>query len=98
MPEIAVAEILDDRFEVLAHIGSGGVSTVYRARDRTLEREVALKVLHPHLADRELLVKQFEREIAITRTVDHPGIAKYYELHDTGARTYLVLEYLPGGE
>ena len=71
---------------------------MYRARDGATNREVALKILHPHLAERKMLIRRFEHEIAITRSVNHPGIARYYELHDQGTQTYLVLEYFPGGD
>lgn len=79
----------------MERLGSGGVSEVFRAKDRFTNRDVALKILHPHLTE---FADRLEREVETTRAVDHPRIARYYELCRTPERVYLSLEYLPGGD
>ena len=62
-------------FEILAQIGAGGMGEVYRARDTTLDREVALKVLPEGMAARPERMARFEREAKLLATLDHPHIA-----------------------
>ena len=65
MPErrdALVGEVLDDRYRIERRVARGGMSTVYLGTDLKLRRQVALKVLHPHLADSEQAVERFEAE------------------------------------
>jgi serine/threonine protein kinase/tetratricopeptide (TPR) repeat protein len=84
------------RYEVIGLLGAGGMGEVYRARDPRLDREVALKVLPPHLArDREALMR-FEREARAVAALAHPNVVI---LHDCGTEAsvfYVVMELLPG--
>jgi eukaryotic-like serine/threonine-protein kinase len=70
-----IAAALDDRYEIQREIGSGGMAVVYLARDRKLDREVALKVLRPELGA-VLGAERFLAEIKITARLDHPHILK----------------------
>lgn len=89
--------VLADRYEIAEPIGSGGMGVVFRAHDRRLDREVAVKVLLPRLADDADAVRRFEREARALARVDHQGIIEVYDLlpvqQDTVA---LILEYAPG--
>jgi len=76
-------------------LGSGGTATVYRAR-RGAE-EVALKILHPHLARDEAVRQRFVREVAIARTLDHPAIVRVWDLVWWEGSAALVMELCPGG-
>ena len=79
-------------YEVLAHIGAGGMGEVYRARDTKLDREVAIKVLPAALAqDRERLAR-FEREAKVLAALNHPNIAQIYGVEERA----LVMELVPG--
>ncbi len=85
------------RFEIVREIGRGSSATVYLARDRTLDIEVALKVLHPRagdVADAEL-DHHFFHEARTVAGLRHPGVVAIYDV-DEGART-LVMEHIPGG-
>ena len=87
---------LGDEYELLGELGSGGFGRVYRVRDLTLEREVALKVLHPHLTKDATVVERFRREARAAAQVMHPNIANTY---DFGGRTGLIwytMEYVHG--
>jgi serine/threonine-protein kinase len=67
-------------YEILGILGRGGTSTVYRVRDGTLGREVALKVLSPRLMDEQLVLEKFVNEARITAQLDHPNIPAVYTL------------------
>jgi hypothetical protein len=69
------------RYEIREELGSGGMATVYRARDTELRRDVALKVLFPHLSKRRDVVARFHREARAAAALDHPNIVRVY---DTG--------------
>jgi serine/threonine-protein kinase len=88
---------LGDDYELLEPIGSGGFGTVYKVRDLELEREVALKVLHPFLTSDAAVVERFRREAQVAARVVHQYIVNTY---DTGGRSGLLwytMEYVPGG-
>ncbi|HXW97056.1 MAG TPA: serine/threonine-protein kinase [Gemmatimonadales bacterium] len=89
-------EVPGDRYEVMEPIGQGGMGTVYRARDRHLEREVALKVLRPELAD-AASTRRLGREARILARLEHPGIVP---VHEVGAladgRVYYVMKLIRG--
>ena len=93
-----IHQILSQRYELREKLGSGGVSTVYRAWDMVRREELAVKVIHPHLVEDELIVQRFKQEIAITRKISHPGIVRYYEMLESDEGAYLTLEYLSGGD
>jgi tRNA A-37 threonylcarbamoyl transferase component Bud32 len=85
------------RFEIVREIGRGTSATVYLARDRGLEIEVALKVLHPRAGDTagQELERRFFHEARTVAGLRHPGVVAIYDL-DEAART-LVMEHVPGG-
>jgi serine/threonine protein kinase len=89
---------LPARFKLEARLGRGGMATVYLATDATTQTRVALKVLHPHLRDDELVVARFRREIAAARRVQHDNIIRIHDLIETPRLACLVLEYQPGGD
>jgi serine/threonine-protein kinase len=85
------------RYELLGEIGRGGMATVYRAMDTALKREVALKLLHPHLADHIEARKRFEREAHAVARLHHPSIVEVYDYADASAdEVYIVMELVEG--
>ena len=71
-------DVVDNRYDILGVLGTGGMAQVFRARDRHLERTVALKVLRPHLTDTDS--ERFRREIRALARLNHPGIVSIYDL------------------
>jgi hypothetical protein len=83
-------------YVVLDRIGEGGMGEVYRARDTTLEREVALKVLPPHLVADPERIARFEREAKVLASLNHAGIAAIYGFHQQDGVRFLAMEFVPG--
>jgi eukaryotic-like serine/threonine-protein kinase len=90
------AEMLSERYEVKDRLGSGGMSSVYRATDRILERTVAVKILAEHLSDDERFVARFRREALAVAKLIHPNIVQVYDTGVDHDRHYIVMEYVEG--
>ncbi|HVV75530.1 MAG TPA: Stk1 family PASTA domain-containing Ser/Thr kinase [Mycobacteriales bacterium] len=91
-----VGRLLDGRYAVESFIAHGGMASVYLATDTRLERRVAVKVLHAHLAgDRETLAR-FQREARAAARLSHPNVVAVYDQGTDGDRPFLVMEYVPG--
>jgi serine/threonine-protein kinase len=90
-------DILGGQFQILQKIGSGGMGSVYKAAQPAMNRMVAVKILHPKLANRKDLVSRFRREARAMSHLTHPNTVKvllYGELED--GSLYIVMEYLEG--
>lgn len=90
-------DILNGQFQILQKIGSGGMGSVYKAVQPEMNRMVAVKILHPKLANRKDLVSRFRREARAMSHLTHPNTVKVYlygELED--GSLYIVMEYLEG--
>src|SRR5947207_865889 len=84
-------------YEVVSLVGSGGMGEVYRARDTRLERDVAVKVLPPHLIDTAQARDRFQREARAVAALQHPNICTIHDVGDIGdGHAYLVMELLQG--
>jgi eukaryotic-like serine/threonine-protein kinase len=83
-------------YEILAPIGAGGMGEVYKARDTRLEREVAIKVLPPHLSSSEEMRQRFEREAKSISQLSHPHICALFDVGSHEGTEYLVMELLEG--
>src|SRR5688572_29873311 len=82
-------------YEILETLGEGGMGVVYRARDSRLQRDVALKLVHPHLLDENHL-ERFRREARVLAALGHPNVAGVYELGDADGTAFIVMEFVPG--
>jgi len=82
-------------YEIVESLGRGGMGEVYRVRDRRLEREVALKVIHPELLDADHL-ERFRREARVLAALSHPNVAGVHELDEIDGIACLVMELVPG--
>jgi beta-lactam-binding protein with PASTA domain/tRNA A-37 threonylcarbamoyl transferase component Bud32 len=91
-----VGRSLEGRYAVEAFIAHGGMATVYLATDTKLERRVAVKILHAHLADDAETVARFEREARAAARLSHPDVVTVYDQGVDHGRPYLVMEYVPG--
>src|SRR5262245_38315258 len=83
-------------YEILSAIGAGGMGEVYRARDRRLDRTIAVKVLAPNLSGNPEYRQRFEREARTVAALSHPHICPVYDIGAHDGLDYLVMEYLEG--
>jgi serine/threonine protein kinase len=85
------------KYELIEEIGHGGMASVYRARDRRLGREVAVKVIHPHLRDSREVAERFHVEARAVAKLRHPNIVEIYDVGDADEpEQYLVAELVRG--
>jgi len=91
-----VGQILDQRYQVTSLLARGGMATVYLATDLRLDRVVALKVMHPHLANDPGFVARFQREARSAARLSHPHVVGVYDQGSSDGHVYLAMEYLPG--
>ena len=82
-------------YEIVAHVAAGGMGEVYRARDARLNREVALKVLPPELADDQAR-HRFEQEARSASALSHPNIVTIHDVGEAGGIAYLAMEFIEG--
>src|SRR5438093_4044008 len=87
---------LGDDYELLEEIGAGGFGRVYRARDLGLEREVAIKVLHPSLTADLGVVERFRREAQLAARLRHPNIVSIYDIGGRAGLQWYTMELVPG--
>ncbi|HVH68462.1 MAG TPA: serine/threonine-protein kinase [Gemmatimonadales bacterium] len=87
---------LGDDYELLDEIGTGGFGRVYRARDLGLEREVAIKVLHPSLTADPSVMERFRREAQLAARVRHPSIVSIYDIMSRAGLQWYTMELVPG--
>ncbi len=87
---------LQDRYEILGRIGSGGMSVVYKAKCHTLNRLVAIKVLKEEFASDENFVSKFKMEAQAAARLSHPNIVNVYDVVDEGDLHYIVMELIEG--
>ncbi|HEY6731132.1 MAG TPA: protein kinase [Solirubrobacterales bacterium] len=92
----AGAGTLSGRYETGEKLGTGGMSNVYKAIDRILERTVAVKILAEHLSDDERFVARFRREALAVAKLIHPNIVQVYDTGVDDGRHYIVMEYVEG--
>ena len=93
---VVVGELIADRYELEELVGTGGMSSVYRAHDRLLERDVALKVLHEQFSPTSEHVERFRREARAVAQLSHPNIVTVIDRGEQDGRQYIVFEYVDG--
>ncbi len=88
--------ILDHRYELLEHVGGGGMADVYKAHDMILDRVVAVKILHAQLANDEEFLEKFRLEAKGAARLSHPNIVGIYDVGHDGNKYYIVMEFIAG--
>lgn len=91
-----IGRLIDGRYEVRSRVARGGMATVYEAHDSRLDRTVALKVMHPHLAESSDFVARFRREARAAARLNHSGIVALYDQGHAAELSYLTMEFISG--
>ncbi|MBI4481001.1 MAG: protein kinase [Acidobacteria bacterium] len=88
--------LLAERYEVLQLLGEGGMGAVYKARDRELDRTVALKVIRPELLGQPKVLQRFKQELVLARQVTHKNVVRVFDLGTASGITFITMEFLEG--
>ncbi|MBQ5485002.1 MAG: serine/threonine protein kinase, partial [Lachnospiraceae bacterium] len=87
---------LGNRYEIIEKIGTGGMSDVYRAKDHSLSRDIAIKVLKQEFANDSAFVSKFRAEAQAAAALEHPNIVNIYDVGSQDGLYYIVMEYVEG--
>jgi len=91
-----IGTVLSERYRLDSKLGSGGMSTVFLARDETLERWVAVKVLHREISDEPDQIERFRQEARAVAQLSHPNLVAVIDAGEDGGYPYIVFEYIAG--
>jgi eukaryotic-like serine/threonine-protein kinase len=91
-----IGTVLSGRYRLEAKLGSGGMSTVYLARDETLDRPVAVKVMHREMSEQEDQLQRFRQEARAVAKLSHPNVVSVIDAGEDGGYPYIVFEYVKG--
>jgi tRNA A-37 threonylcarbamoyl transferase component Bud32 len=91
-----IGTVLSGRYKLEAKLGSGGMSTVYLARDTTLDRPVAVKVMHREMSEQADQLQRFRQEARAVAKLSHPNVVAVIDAGEDGGHPYIVFEYVEG--
>jgi eukaryotic-like serine/threonine-protein kinase len=95
-PILQTNDVLGGRYEILQLLGEGGMGAVYKARDRELDRFVALKLIRPELAANPSILARFKQELLLSREVTHKNVIRIYDLGDADGVKFITMEFVEG--
>src|SRR6202167_4499279 len=95
-PMLQTGDVLGGRYEILQMLGEGGMGAVYKARDRELDRFVALKLIRPELAANPSILARFKQELLLSREVTHRNVIRIYDLGDADGVKFITMEFVEG--
>src|SRR6202167_3938658 len=84
------------RYEILSVLGQGGMGAVYKARDRELDRLIALKVIRPELATDPAILLRFKQELILSRNITHKNVVRIFDLGEADGIRFISMEYVDG--
>lgn len=93
---LQVGDVLGGRYEILQLLGEGGMGAVYKARDRELDRAVALKLIRPELAASRAMLARFKQELLLSHQVTHKNVIRIYDLGDADGVKFITMEFIEG--
>jgi tetratricopeptide (TPR) repeat protein/predicted Ser/Thr protein kinase len=88
--------VFGGRYEILHVLGQGGMGAVYQARDRELDRLIALKVIRPELATDPAILQRFKQELILARNITHKNVVRIYDLGEADGIRFITMEYVDG--
>mgnify|MGYP000855916960 FL=1 len=91
-----IGSVLGNRYEIISEVGSGGMARVYTAKDRYLQRIVAIKVLKDEYREDTEFLKRFDKEAQASASLTHPNIVQIYDVGRDNHKYYIVMEYVDG--
>jgi len=94
--ELTAGAILGGRYEIIQTLGQGGMGAVYKARDREVDRVVALKVIRPELANQPQILMRFKQELILSRQVTHKNVIRIFDLGEADNIRFITMEFVAG--
>jgi tetratricopeptide (TPR) repeat protein len=94
--DLARGVVFAGRYEIIEALGAGGMGRVYRAFDKKIDEEVALKLIKPEIAAERKTVERFRNELRIARKISHPNVCRMHDLNESGKTLYITMEYVAG--
>ena len=94
--ELTTGSIFAGRYQIIEVLGKGGMGKVYRAIDKKLNEEVALKLVKPEIASDKKTLERFSNELKIARKIAHKNVGRMYELMEEKGIHFITMEYVPG--
>jgi tetratricopeptide (TPR) repeat protein/TolB-like protein len=91
-------DVLGGRYEILQLLGEGGMGAVYKARDRELDRFVALKLIRPELAQSPAILARFKQELLLAHQVTHKNVIRIYDLGEADGVRFITMEFIQGAD
>jgi tetratricopeptide (TPR) repeat protein/predicted Ser/Thr protein kinase len=91
-----IGDLVGGRYEILQLLGEGGMGAVYKARDLELEREVALKVIRPEMAEHPEILQRFKQELILARQITDRNVIRIFDIGEAGKTKFITMEYLEG--
>jgi len=94
--ELTTGSTFAGRYQIIEELGHGGMGRVYRALDKKLNEEVALKLVRAEIAADRSTVERFQTELKLARKISHPQVGRMYELMEDAGAHFITMEYVPG--
>ncbi len=95
-PLLQTGVLLAQRYQIMQLLGEGGMGAVYKAKDRELDRTVALKVIRPDLARNPAIVERFKQELRLSHQVTHKNVIRIYDLGEGEGVKFITMEFIEG--
>jgi serine/threonine-protein kinase len=94
--ELTTGSLFAGRYQIIEELGHGGMGRIYRALDKKLNEEVALKLVRPEIAADRSTLERFHNELKLARKISHPHVGRMYELMEEAGTHFITMEYVPG--
>ncbi len=94
--QLSPGTVLSSRYEIIRLLGQGGMGAVYQARDRELERQVALKVIRADMVASPEILKRFKQELILARQITHKNVIRIFDLGEADGIKFITMEYIEG--
>jgi tetratricopeptide (TPR) repeat protein len=98
MPQLDLTRgtVFSGRYEIIEELGRGGMGAVYRAEDKKINEEVALKLINPQIASDRKIIARFSQELKIARKISHRNVCRMHDLGESGGVHFITMEYVAG--
>jgi len=94
--EPVIGELFAQRYMIIDEVGRGGMGRVFKALDKEINENIALKVLKPEISSDEQMIERFRNELKLSRRISHPNVCRLHDLNKQGETYFITMEYISG--